>query len=117
PYDVNLDHKTIFRSALVACRPQPNCCVKTFLTFHVNSATEWGMASDAEKFSPNVYIDISEFLDRKIEALSIYKEELRPYPHPRSLEAVRGRARVFGAEIGMESAEAFHLIYSRVAAV
>ncbi|WP_163575260.1 PIG-L deacetylase family protein [Halomonas faecis] len=113
PYDVNLDHQVIFRSVMVAARPTPDCCVRGVFTYHVNSSTEWGMASFSERFSPNAFLDISDWLDVKIKALGIYEEEVREYPHPRSFEAVRDRARVFGSEVGAEAAEAFSVIYWR----
>ncbi|MCK0743674.1 PIG-L deacetylase family protein [Chromohalobacter nigrandesensis] len=113
PYDVNLDHKVVFQSVLVAVRPTPSCCVKGLFTYHVNSSTEWGMACHTDRFIPNAFLDISNWLDRKLNALSVYKDEIREYPHPRSIKAVRDRARVFGSEVGYEAAEAFGVIYWR----
>lgn len=113
PYDVNLDHQIVFRSVLVATRPVPKSRVRGLLTYHINSSTEWGMTSQSERFYPNAYLNISNWLDNKLTALSFYEDEMREYPHPRSIEAVRNRAYVFGSEVGYTAAEAFNIIYLR----
>lgn len=113
PFDVNRDHQIVYRSALVACRPAPHSPVDQLFTYHVNSSTEWAFGGPSERFCPTTFVDISSVLDKKLEALAVYEEELREYPHPRSLEAVRNRALVFGSEAGLEAAEAFQLVYSR----
>jgi LmbE family N-acetylglucosaminyl deacetylase len=61
-------------------------------------------------FTPNVYIDVSDQIDRKIEIMSLYETELQPYPLPRSPETIRALARYRGATIGVEYAEAFMLV-------
>jgi len=64
----------------------------------------------SEAFNPNVYIDISEFIDNKLEIMNLYEEEVQGYPMPKSTESVRSLAKVRGASIGTEYAEAFMLI-------
>jgi LmbE family N-acetylglucosaminyl deacetylase len=113
PSDVNLDHRRIYESTLVATRPTPDGPVRQLLAYEVNSSTEWGAGMPWAAFRPDVYVDISATIERKLAALEHYRGELRPYPHPRSLEAVRDRARVRGAEVGMASAEAFELVFMR----
>lgn len=61
-------------------------------------------------FAPNVYRDITDLLERKLEVLSLYESQLQPEPLPRSLSAVRALARVRGAAIAVEFAEAFALV-------
>jgi LmbE family N-acetylglucosaminyl deacetylase len=113
PYDVNQDHRVVFRSTMVATRPTPSSSVRGVFTYHVNSSTEWGMGSNTERFVPNAFLDITKWIDIKQQALGFYLDEIREYPHPRSLEAVKNRALVFGSEVGVEAAEAFNLIYWR----
>lgn len=113
PYDLNRDHQVLFRSVLVACRPVPGFPVKSLLTYHVNSSTDWIFTSSAERFSANVYVDISNYLEKKLKAFAIYEEEICQFPHPRSLKAVHDRARVFGSEAGFLAAEGFHLVIAR----
>ena len=59
---------------------------------------------------PNVYVDISDTIDDKIDALAAYATEAKQPPHPRSPDGVRARAALRGYEVGTDYAEAFHLI-------
>ena len=51
-------------------------------------------------------------MDLKIEAMKIYESEIREFPYPRSLEAIRTTTRQWGSVVGLEYAEAFELIWS-----
>lgn len=110
--DINLDHHLIYRSVMVATRPVPEQSVQSVLSYPVNSSTEWGGRTQTTIFTPNVYIDISETLDTKIAAMECYRDELRPFPHPRSIEGIRHRAATYGSEVGHAAAEAFKLLLS-----
>jgi hypothetical protein len=57
-------------------------------------------------------VDVSATIDTKIEAMEIYEDEVRPWPHPRSLEALRTIARRWGSVCGLDYAEAFELVRS-----
>lgn len=105
--DLNRDHRLVFESCLVATRPV-NHKLKRILSYETLSETEWGQ--EIEPFIPNVYVDISETFDNKIESMKAYKSEIRQYPHPRSLEAIEALAKKRGSEIGTNFAEAFILI-------
>lgn len=107
--DVNIDHRRVHEAVVAACRPQPGHSVRTVLTFEVASSTEWQVPTSAPVFAPSWFVDISDTLDVQQAALAAYAEELRPWPHPRSLEALRDRARWRGASIGVAAAEAFML--------
>jgi LmbE family N-acetylglucosaminyl deacetylase len=113
PFDVNIDHQVVFRSVMVACRPVPGSYVRRLYTYHVNSSTEWNFSAPAERFLPNSYFDITKTLPAKLKALQVYRDELREFPHPRSLQAVEARALTLGSEVGFKAAEAFCLIYAR----
>lgn len=109
--DVNIDHRRIHEAVVTACRPHPKSAhpVETLLYFEVNSSTEWQTPGSAAPFVPHWYEDISTTLDTKLAALTEYAGELRPWPHPRSPEAVTHLARWRGATCGVEAAEAFML--------
>ncbi len=107
PHDVNIDHKKVYDAVLSATRPLPHSCVKTIFSFEVLSSTDWVFRS---QFSPNVYENVEETLETKIRALQIYESEIREFPHPRSVEAIKTLARKRGTEVGINSAEAFELI-------
>ncbi|CAI8156419.1 MAG: Uncharacterised protein [Formosa sp. Hel3_A1_48] len=113
PHDVNLDHQVVFRSTLVATRPTPTSKVRGVFTYFVSSSTEWAMGNVSERFVPTCFLDISYLIEKKLDAFSIYEEEIRQYPHPRSIKAIKNRAHVYGSDVGVLAAEAFSLIYWR----
>ena len=49
-------------------------------------------------------------LPNKLKALSAYQEEMREYPHARSIKNIINISMVRGASVGMENAEAFILV-------
>ncbi|MBU1019247.1 MAG: PIG-L deacetylase family protein [Patescibacteria group bacterium] len=110
--DLNIDHKITCEAVKVACRPMEGTCVKRLLAFEVPSSTEWGFLGN-NSFHPNKFIDISGTLDKKLEAMSAYKGELREFPHPRSLEYMESLAKVRGGGAGYNAAEAFELVFEK----
>jgi LmbE family N-acetylglucosaminyl deacetylase len=107
--DVNVDHVLTHKAVVTACRPQPGSSVKTLLFFEVLSSTDYQTAESAPAFTPNYFVDIGKTLDAKLKALEIYKGEMRPWPHARSLKTVEHLARLRGSSVGLEAAEAFIL--------
>ncbi len=105
--DVNIDHRIVHDAVVVASRPVPGQPVKTLLFFEISSSTEWQVSSHA--FSPNWFVDVSDTMHLKLLALEDYHAEIRPWPHARSLKAIEHLARLRGATIGREAAEAFIL--------
>jgi N-acetylglucosamine malate deacetylase 1 len=112
--DVNSDHRIVHDAVVAACRPQPNHPVRELLFFETPSSTEWRPPTSAQVFSPNWFVDISATLDAKLRALQAYKDELRAFPHPRSIEAIEALAKWRGASVGVGAAEAFILGRSRI---
>jgi LmbE family N-acetylglucosaminyl deacetylase len=106
--DVNIDHKRTLEAVITACRPCNSHCPKRIYSFEVLSSTEWQLKG--KKFTPNVYVDISSEIEEKMNTMSIYKSEVREYPHPRSKEGIKILAKYRGLECGKEYAEAFELI-------
>jgi len=101
--DANQDHELLFRAALVATRPiEP--FIEAVYAFDTASSTEWGYP---RSFIPDTWVDISTTLEQKIAAMACYESEVRPYPHPRSLDALRHRARAWGNQCCMDAAEVF----------
>jgi N-acetylglucosamine malate deacetylase 1 len=109
--DVNQDHRALFDSVSVAVRPVPGQAVRRVLTYAPTSSTEWTPAG-ANWFVPTWYVDITETLERKLEAFRCFATELREYPHPRSDRALRAHAELHGATVGCEYAEPFVLVRS-----
>jgi len=108
--DVNKDHRLAFESTMVAVRPGLKSSIKKVLIYETPSSSEWNAPILTNQFLPNVFVDISDVLDLKIQAMKAYKSELRPFPHPRSIEAVTTYAKKRGLEVGKEVVECFMLI-------
>lgn len=110
PGDINNDHECVYKSTLVACRPVPGQTVKELYSYSVPSSTEWNVQNTQNVFTPNVFVDISGgYEEKKYSAMSAYSTELRDYPHPRSVEALKVLDRAVGVQVGMECAESFML--------
>jgi LmbE family N-acetylglucosaminyl deacetylase len=104
--EINQDHVEAHKSTLVATRP--NSGVSTVLAYETPSSTDFSTTVDG--FNPDLYIDIEEYLDTKVEAFERYETELREFPHPRSGEALRAIAKARGAASGAVAAEAFDIL-------
>ena len=108
--DVNIDHQRTFEAVVTATRPMSHEKVKTIITFETPSGTEWIASSDPRKFTPNLFIEVSEKNVRaKIKGMESYEFEKRKYPHPRSPEALMILAQYRGVTIGKRFAEAFNI--------
>ena len=92
---------------MTACRPQPEFCVKEIYSFEILSATHWQSLSMGGVFSPSYFIDVGDFINKKIEVLRCYHNEIKEYPHARSYTAVENLAKYRGNTIGVKYAEAF----------
>ena len=105
--DLNIDHQLTHRAVMTVFRPLPGARSVQILGFEVLSSTEYTPLGMGINFHPNVYIDIVSFLEPKQKALTAYVTEMRPWPHPRSHEAVEHLARLRGSQCGREAAEGF----------
>lgn len=109
--DLNIDHQYTARAVLTATRPIGDYPVKEIYAFETLSSTEWNFDYSVQPaFSPNVYVDITEYYEKKEAAMNCYVSELCQYPHPRSLEGMDVLSRTRGIAAGMKRAEAFMLI-------
>lgn len=101
----NQDHEALFAAGFAACRPHLRD-QKPFVSMVLAcDAVQLGWRT--APFHPNVYVDISEYLGTKLDALACHKSQLRPAPDPGSLANVERLARLRGAEIGVDAAEGF----------
>ncbi len=60
--DIHLDHRLVFDSAMVAARPNTEIYIKAIYAYETLSETNWNAPLLTPGFSPNVYVDISDFL-------------------------------------------------------
>ncbi len=108
--DLNIDHEVVFRATMTAVRPLSECPVRELYSFEVPSSTEWSFQKYHGGFRPNVFVNITDTIDVKIDAMQTYDGESRRFPHPRSTEALRSIARRWGSVVGVDYAEAMELI-------
>jgi LmbE family N-acetylglucosaminyl deacetylase len=114
PGDVNEDHRIVARATMVATRPVAGTSVRRVCAFQIPSSTDWSPPIPGSVFAPNLYVDITDCLDTKLTAMKAYGDthvsELRPFPHPRSIEALTAYAHGHGVASGMLAAEPFMLL-------
>jgi LmbE family N-acetylglucosaminyl deacetylase len=108
--DLNIDHQLAHRATLTACRPLPGASVRALWCFETVSSTEWASEASGTPFVPTLFIDVSAHLDRKLAAADCYATEMRQVPHARSRENLAALARVRGATVGTNAAEAFVVV-------
>ena len=110
--DAHTDHQVIGNAiqSLIKWFRYPS--VKKVLMYETLSETDFNFLG-GKAFRPNVFIDISEYLNTKIETMKIYKSELGVHPFPRSEKSVLALATLRGSQSGYESAEAFELVMER----
>lgn len=102
--DLNLDHRITTQVAKIAGRPKRKPV--SILGCEVPNTSFW----NGQPFPANFYVDITEEIDKKIEAFALYKNELQEYPHPWSRKALRLLAEYHGMQCGFSYAEAFSII-------
>lgn len=105
--DLNIDHCITSKALITAARPiEKNNFIKKIFLFEVPSSTE---LSIWEKFIPNYYVDITNYIEKKLELFTIYGSENREYPHPRSLIWLKTNAIYRWIESWLNYAEGFIL--------
>ena len=104
------DHRIVSSAAMVGLRPINSHKVLEIYSYETLSETEWNIPSVKNVFLPNTWVDITKYLDKKLEAMGMYATQIKKFPHPRSLEAIESLAKLRGSTIGVHAAEAFSLI-------
>lgn len=113
PGDVHSDHRVTFDAASACCKWFRYPSVRSVIAYETISETDFGIDPRAIGFKPNLHVDITQYLEKKLELLRIYQSELGDFPFPRSIEAVRALATVRGAQSGFQSAESFMMLKQR----
>ncbi|AIF44552.1 GlcNAc-PI de-N-acetylase [Virgibacillus sp. SK37] len=108
--DMHSDHGEVASSAMVALRPVSNPQLQAIYTYETLSETEWNIPTPDNAFVPNVWSDISDSIDVKLEAMKCYESQLREFPNPRSLEAIEALSKFRGSTICVRNAESFMLV-------
>lgn len=108
--DIHIDHQLVFLSSLVAARPNNPDAPKAIYAYETLSETNWNAPYLTANFVPNVFVDISPYLETKLEAMGMYASQIKPFPNERSEESLRALATLRGSTVGRFAAEAFYLV-------
>lgn len=108
--DMQKDHQIVTETAMVALREKYDHPVKRIYSYETLSETGINLPSENYSFIPNVFEDITDYLEDKKTALGLFKSQVHPFPDLRSLETVEALAKYRGATINVNAAEAFMLI-------
>ncbi|WP_327753325.1 PIG-L deacetylase family protein [Sphingobium sp. SJ10-10] len=108
--DIHLDHQIVFNAALVYARPRGSGGPGCVLAYETLSETNWLAPGVTPAFIPNMFVDISETLERKVAAFQAFQSQVKPQPDERSVEAIRALATLRGATAYRYAAEAFVLV-------
>jgi len=110
PGDVHSDHRTVFDAGYSAAKWFRYPSVKRVLVMEIPSETDFAPPFAKAVFSPNVFIDVSNHFQGKLEAMQLYAGELGEHPFPRSEQGIKALATLRGAACGCEYVEAFMLL-------
>jgi len=111
-FDLHRDHRELFYSFSVHWRSYlpMGQSIREVYCYETPSETHLSAPYLEPAFVPNVYVDISDFLSVKLEAISCYQSQIQEAPLPRSKQALTALAQLRGSQIGVEAAEAFVLV-------
>jgi LmbE family N-acetylglucosaminyl deacetylase len=107
-YDVHSDHRVVFEAIYSCTKSFRYPYIKKILCMEILSETDF--ASSDNGFVPNYFVDITKYVDKKINIMQVYKGEIAKPPFPRSVENIKALARVRGSSCGCEFAEGFRLL-------
>lgn len=111
--DVHTDHAVVYRSVMAAIKPfsmkrrgvQRILCYETLSSTEAASPARWGPG-----FVPQVFKDITPYIEEKLNVMALYGSELQQELMPRGASAIRALGRLRGATVSIAYAEAFMLI-------
>ena len=112
PYpDRHIDHRLVFDSVMVATRPVGvGKDIKIVAAYETLSETHWNAPHIEPNFTPNWVVDISDHINKKLDALGCYKSQISEFPGPRSIEAVEALAKFRGTQAGFGYGEGLHIV-------
>jgi LmbE family N-acetylglucosaminyl deacetylase len=108
--DTHSDHRVVFQAAYPCTKVFRYPFIKRILMMEIISETDFAPPVSGSCFIPNYFVDISEFIDKKLEIMKKYKGEMGAHPFPRSGKNIRALAVQRGAQSGCKYAEGFMLL-------
>lgn len=108
--DVHSDHRKIFEASYSCTKSFRYPFIKKIYMMETLSETEFAPSTKEDSFIPNVFVDISEYMDKKLEIMKIFESEMDKHPFPRSVRNIKALGTFRGATAGCEYAESFILL-------
>ena len=108
--DAHSDHRVLFDAVAACTKSFRYPYIKQVLMYECISETEFAPVLAEKAFLPNYFVDITHFLDEKLDIMKIFESELGEHPFPRSLDNIKALAHFRGASVGVKYAEAFQLL-------
>jgi lmbE-like protein len=108
--DVHSDHRKVFEASYSCTKSFRYPFIKKIYMMETLSETEFAPSTKEDSFVPNSFVDVSEYFEKKIEIMKIFKSEVAGHPFPRSEKNIRALASLRGATCGCEYAESFMLL-------
>jgi len=105
--DVHSDHRVVFEACLPFTKQFRYPFIKEVYMMEVLSETDFVPAISSLAFVPNTFVDITPFMEKKMEIMSLYDSEVMDEVYPRSDSSIRAQNRTRGSRIGVMYAEAF----------
>lgn len=112
PYrnDAHSDHVATFDAAAACCKSFRYPSIREVRVYETLSETDFGLRTDDPGFRPNLFVDVTPYVDQKIEIMRIFAGEMGQHPFPRSEKALRALATLRGIAAGTQAAEAFMML-------
>lgn len=112
PYrnDAHSDHAAVFDASAACTKSFRYPSIRRTCVYETLSETEFGLRTDDPGFRPNLFVDTSAWIDRKVEIMKMFDGEMGAFPFPRSETCLRAQAALRGSQAGVHAAEAFMLL-------
>ena len=108
--DVHSDHRKVFEATFSCTKSFRYPFIEKVYMMETLSETEFAPSLKENSFVPNVFVDITQFLEKKIQIMKVFKSEIKEHPFPRSVENIKALAIFRGATAGVKYAESFMLL-------
>jgi LmbE family N-acetylglucosaminyl deacetylase len=106
----NQDHEALFHACVTAARPgvPDQRHVVPWVLAYDNTSLFWSFGQ--ERFHPTCYIDVTDYLELKIQAMRLHASQVRPPIYHGSPESLELATKLRGREVSVEAAEGFAVL-------
>ncbi len=108
--DVHSDHRKVFEAVYSCTKSFRYEFIEKIYMMETLSETEFSVAIPGQTFVPNMFVDISKYIEEKINIMKVFESEISEHPFPRSIESIKALAQFRGSTMGCKYAESFTLL-------